>query len=277
MESLVGRLARLRIVLVEPTYNGNLGQVARAMSNFGLRRLALVGGKADPSSDEARWFARDEAEAVLESAERFDSLREAVADCKRVIGTSRRLGRRRGTGLSPEALFREERPWDRDGDTALVFGREADGLTTLELDQCQSTIWIPTDPGHPSLNLAHAVAIVGYALSSVAREELDALPERDEIVPAEREPVEAMFQHARRVWLRIGYLHPQNPDAILRAWRKIFARTEVDARDVRVVRALLRQTEWVAKVAGLPQGGPGEDATLFDKHGENKLTREEGE
>lgn len=267
MESLVEAFSRLRVVLVEPTYDGNLGQVARAMSNFGLTRLHLVGGAADPESDEARWYARDEARGLLEGAVRHETLRGALADCKTVIATSRRKGRNRGPVELPEELFPRLRPWRFPWETALVFGREAHGLSTAEVDLCQHLVWIPSDPAHPSLNLAHATAVIGYSLSRAAREDLSAEPEKEVTIPADREAVEAMFQHARRVWVRIGYLNYQNPDAILRAWRKLFARTGLTERDVRVVRALLHQTEWVAKVAGIPPGGPEEAPPgLFDKH-----------
>lgn len=267
MESLVEAFSRLRVVLVEPTYDGNLGQVARAMSNFGLTRLQLVGGAADPASDEARWYARDEAQKVLELAVRHDTLRGALADCKTVIATSRRRGRNRGPVELPEELFPRLKPWKLPWETALVFGREAHGLSTAEVDLCQHLVWIPSDPAHPSLNLAHATAVIGYALARAARGDLGAEPEKEVVIPADREAVEAMFQHARRVWVRIGYLHYQNPDVILRAWRKLFARTGLTQRDVRVVRALLHQTEWVARVAGIPPGGPEEaPPELFDKH-----------
>jgi TrmH family RNA methyltransferase len=278
MEPLSGTLERIRIVVVEPTYDGNLGQLARAMSNFGLTRLVLVGGSADPGSDEARWYARAEASAVLDGARRVDSLLEGIADCRTVIGTSRRLGKKRGPAQTPESLFESLRPWALDWPTAIVFGREAHGLSTEELDLCQHLMWIPTDPGHPSLNLAHAVAVVGYVLARAARSDLGAGPVEQPFEPADPESVEAMFQHARRVWLRIGYLHHQNPDAILRRWRRIFARSGLDEKDIRVVRAVLHQTEWVAKVAGIPPGGPQEAPEgMFDKHGAYRLTREEGE
>ncbi len=268
MESLVERFGVIRVVLVEPSYNGNLGQVARAMSNFGLRRLALVRGAADPDSDEARWFARDEAADILDRAERFETLDAAVASARSVIGTSRRMGRKRGTGMLPEELFSQLAPWNQVYETALVFGPEASGLSTAQIDRCQRTIWIPSDPAHPSLNLAHAVAVTGYALARCARQESGAPPSRELPEPADRETIEAMFQHARRVWVRIGYLNVQNPDAILRSWRRLFARTELSEHEVRIVRSLVHQMEWVAKVAGIPPGGPDEaDPELFDKHG----------
>ncbi|GAB4223707.1 MAG: tRNA (cytosine(32)/uridine(32)-2'-O)-methyltransferase TrmJ [Acidobacteriota bacterium] len=264
--SLEHELRRIRVVLVEPTYSGNLGQVARAMRNFGLTSLWLAGGRADPDADEARWYAREEGGLVLDRARRVDSFDEAVRGCRTVIGTSRRLGRRRGPAHPPEVLWRALAPWARPWETALVFGREAHGLSTPELDRCTDLLWVPTDPACPSLNLAHAVAVVGYTLASAARDALGRTPEVAIAEPAPHEEVQAMFDHARRVWLRIGYLHYQNPDAILRHWRKIFGRARLTEHEVRIVRALLHQTDWVAGRAGLPEGGAREAPELFDKH-----------
>lgn len=267
MQSLVSSFERIRVVLVEPRYNGNLGQVARAMRNFGLSRLYLVGGRADPGSDEARWYARDEGMPVLEAARRVATLDEALAGCRMTIATTRRLGKRRGPAHTPEEVLAETRPWAVPHETALLFGREAHGLSTAEVDRALRLLWIPSDPAGPSLNLAHAVAVVGYALARCARADLGEEPRPLEPEPAPVEEVEAMFRHARRVWLRIGYLHAQNPDAILRRWRQILGRALLSEYDVRVIRALLHQTEWVAKVAGIPPGGPPEaPAGLFDKH-----------
>lgn len=266
-ESLEQTFARLRVVLVEPTYDGNLGQVARAMRNFGLTELALVGGKADPNSDEARWYGRAEGAGILDRAQRFETLEAAVADCKCVIGTSRRVGQERGPATEPEPLWRELRPWRDPWTTALVFGREANGLYSHELDLCQHAILLPTDPGCPSLNLSHAVAVLGYTLAQAARADLAHPPSVPELVPAAHDITEAMYAHARRVWVRIGYILTPNPDTFLRRWRRIFGRARLTESEVRVVRALLHQTDWVAEIAGLPQGGAKEAGPgVFDKH-----------
>lgn len=270
--SLVDTFARIRVVLVEPTYNGNLGQVARAMRNFGLLQLSLVGGKADPDSDEARWYARDEGQCILDGARRWASLPEALADCRTVIGTSRRLGGGRGPAVDPEPLFRNIRPWRLPWETALVFGREAHGLWTEELDLCQHLLTIPSDPGCPSLNLSHAVSLVGFVLSQTARADLaNELPPPVEdpaaSPPAGHDLLEAMFNQAKRVWVRIGYFNTPNPDTKLRRWRKIFNRAQLSESDVRVIRSMLHQTDWVASKAGLPPGGAKDlPSGFFDKH-----------
>lgn len=267
MESLQPVLERVWVVLVEPRYDGNLGQVARAMRNFGLSRLALVGGRANPRSEEAIWYAREEGEPVLLGAQRFATLREAVATCRTVIGTSRRLGRNRGPCRTPDETWAATRPWERDWETAIVFGREAHGLFTEELDLCGELLWIPSDPGCPSLNLSHAVTVIGYSLANATRAALGSSPAMEEPERATAEDLEAMYQHVRRVWARIGYLHFQNPDAILRRWRKIFGRAKLTPYDVSIVRALAHQIDWVAKVAKIPEGGPREAPPgFFDKH-----------
>lgn len=267
MSVLTDALARVRVVLVEPEYNGNLGQVARAMRNFGLGRLDIVGGKADPDSDEARWYARAEGQVILDGVRRHASLAAAVADCRTVIGTSRRVGHDRGHGSDPDAVFREATPWAVPWDSALVFGREANGLYTPEIDMCQWHVLIPSDEACPSLNLSHAVAVTGYALAQAARAGLE-VPARETVLPpAAHDLLEAMYAHAKRVWVRIGYIQTPNPSTFLRRWRRIFGRARLTESDVRVVRALLHQTDWVAEVADLPKGGPTEaEPGVFDKH-----------
>ncbi len=267
MENLVEKLARVRVVLVQPMYNGNLGQAARAMRNFGLSRLVLVGGEADPESNEARWYARAEGQPILDGAQRVDSLPAALADCRMVIGTSRRSGRDRGPAGGPEEVFAALRPWRSPWPTALVFGNETSGLASGDFDLCQHHILIPTDPGCPSLNLAHAVAVVGYVLARAVREDGGAAEAPAAAPPATHAVLEAMYAHARRVWVRIGYILTPDPDTMLRRWRRIFGRARLTESDARVVRALLHQTDWCAEVAGIPQGGA-KDAPpgFFDKH-----------
>ena len=68
-------------------------------------------------------------------------------------GCGEGAGPRRGLqtpGISAQALARSDRR------VALVFGREADGLTTAELDACSSSVEIESSN---SLNLSHAVGI----------------------------------------------------------------------------------------------------------------------
>src|SRR5712692_11384623 len=98
-------LENIRIVLVEPKGSGNIGSVARAMKNMGLKDLAIV-GRGRTKSFWARAMAVH-AREILESTGRFATLREAVADCGLVVGTTTRGGLYRDHSRAPRTTAPE--------------------------------------------------------------------------------------------------------------------------------------------------------------------------
>ncbi|MDR0638593.1 MAG: RNA methyltransferase [Spirochaetaceae bacterium] len=155
------RLSDIVIVLSRPAESGNIGAVCRAMKNMGLFRLRLV---APEINDTAALLARAvHAGNVWKSAQTFDTLADAVADCAIVVGTSRRRGHKRKTiTMNPHELAGYLA--GREGNAALVFGNERTGLETAELARCNLASHIDADSGFPSLNLSHAVQIYCYEL-----------------------------------------------------------------------------------------------------------------
>ena len=131
-----------------------------------------------------------------------------------------------------------------DGSTvAFVFGREDRGLHTRELDLCHAFVTIPTADDYPSMNLSHAVALLLYELSKKRRvADTSANGNR---MPAQAGDIENMFQHMRRTLLEAEYLDPQNPDHILRAFRRLFGRSGLDAREVRILQGLWSRMDWI--------------------------------
>jgi hypothetical protein len=76
---------RLRVVLVRTRNPLNIGAVARVMSNFGFLNLRLV-QPFEASFREARSAVG--AVELLENAQVFDSVAEAIGDCSMVVGAS---------------------------------------------------------------------------------------------------------------------------------------------------------------------------------------------
>ncbi len=233
-------LDNIRIVLVAPRGSGNIGSVARAMKNMGLNDLAIV-GHGRTQSFSARAMAAH-AREILKDSRRFTTLREAVADCGLVVGTTCRGGLYRDHSRSPRVTAPEIVAAARSGKCALVFGPEDHGLDNEELKHCQALITIPTDPGYPSLNLAQAVTICLYEIFLSTLEKVPA--EAIERAPAES--VERLFDKMKHSLLEIGYLDSQNPDHILFAFRRIFGRAGLEEKDVRILTGLFRQIEWYA-------------------------------
>src|SRR5574342_549575 len=95
-------LANIRIVLVRSRGSGNIGSIARAMKNLAARELAIV-GPARTRSVWARAMAvhgRD----ILSKARHYETLRDAIADCALVVGTTCRSGLYRQHSETPREI-----------------------------------------------------------------------------------------------------------------------------------------------------------------------------
>jgi tRNA/rRNA methyltransferase len=57
--------------------------------------------------------------------------------------------------------------------------------------------------------------------------------------------MEGLFMHMRRTLLDIDFLDPQNPDHILRSFRRIFGRAGLNDREVRILHGLWSRVDWV--------------------------------
>jgi len=174
---------------------------------------------------------------LLEGAELFPDLPTALADCRLAVGTTRRFGKyREGLMLLDQAAPEMVRQ-AQAGPVALVFGREDKGLKTEELDLCQQFITIPTDERLPSMNLAQATALCLYELFKAAQGLSGGVVKQRK--QASVQSREGLFAHFRQTLLDIGFLNPQNPDHILRTYRRVFGRAGLDEREVRVFRGML--------------------------------------
>lgn len=247
----------LCVVLVAPSGALNIGSVARAMANFGVADLRLVTPQTDHLQDAARKMAV-KATPILEQATIHDDLASALRDCHFALGTTRRFGKYRENLLHPDEAAQTLLPLLSKGRVALVFGREDRGLKTEELDLCQRLITIPTSDALPSMNLAQSVAVCLYEVAKVhgagnatgAGRKLATVTQ-----------LEDLFEHMRRSFREIGYLDPQNPEHILRAIRRFLGRAALDPREVRILRGMLSQIDWVESERRRFEG-EGDDETL---------------
>lgn len=156
-------MPQLRVILVDPLYQGNVGHVARSMMNFGVTDLAFVAGVA--LGDEARDRAVH-AQKVLDDAPRCGSLDEAGAGCDLLVGFTARMTGQEGKYRRNPVDLRDWAPKAaaHPGRIGLVFGREDRGLTNEDADRCDVLVCIPTHEMYRSMNLAHAATVALYAI-----------------------------------------------------------------------------------------------------------------
>lgn len=180
-------MPEIRIVIVGPKYEGNVGAIARSMANFNLKELYLV--NPCELGDDAYRRSKHGSE-VLENAVIVTSLEEAVKDCFMVVGTSgvTTKGDRNYTRVPVPVREFAEHCRGYPERIAVVFGREDIGLLQDELNMCDALITIPTGDEYPIMNLSHAANIVMYEFFQV-----DSVPRRPE--PADRNEKERMFDY----------------------------------------------------------------------------------
>lgn len=231
-------MPRIRIVLVEPREAGNVGAVARAMKNFGLSDLWIVGEHPQllPVSG---WWASG-ADDLLESARFAPQLADALADAHLTVATTSMRGRTSPVTFTARTLAERASSMDEEQRIALVFGREDRGLTTEELVLCQFTAAIPTNDAFPTMNLAQSLCVFAYELSGTAAKSGTA----DERELPDAATVERIHERAKELLLRVGFLHENNPDRIYADLRAVVARTSLDVREAAIALGIIRQIEW---------------------------------
>jgi tRNA/rRNA methyltransferase len=231
----------VRIVLHQPRFPENIGAAARAMRNMGLRRLAVV----QPENfieERVRMLATHVAGDVVDAITRFDSLADALADCQYVVGTTARLGGERQTVVSPPVMARRLVTISQANEIALVFGPEDRGLTNADIRLCHALVNIPTD-AFASLNLAQAVMVMCYELFTAK------IADEGRFQPrlATRHELDGMCDQLRDILVRISYINPENPDYWMNRLRHFGTRLQLRAREVSIIRGIIRQVEWFAR------------------------------
>jgi tRNA/rRNA methyltransferase len=225
------------IVLVRPQLGENIGKAARAMLNFGLTDLRLVAPR-DGWPNPAAGPAASGADLVLEQAQVFATVAEAVHDIPHVYATT---VRKRGLVMpvvTPEEAAREMRGHEER--SAILFGAERSGLETDEVAIAGKIVTVPINPEFRSLNLAQAVILLAYEWSK----------HQVLMVPTEGEPREPRATQAQLEGLigqldealeEADYFHP--PDrtpATKNTIRTILTKAGWSNREVQALRGMIR-------------------------------------
>jgi TrmH family RNA methyltransferase len=230
---------RLCVVLVRTRNPLNIGAVARVMSNFGFLEFRLV-QPFEASFREARSAVG--AEELLQRAQVFESLAEAIGDCSMVVGTTavrdRELHQR--VEMLPAAAARVRHTLARER-VAILFGSEKTGLSTDDLDHCNLLLRIPTREEHVSLNLAQAVAVTLY---EIARENAVS---RTEVTGESMATVENLERITAVLFENLsasGYVKGDSDAATEQKLRRLVKRLKLSEADAELWLGMLRKMNW---------------------------------
>jgi tRNA/rRNA methyltransferase len=184
------------------------------------------------------------ASSVLQAAEQFQSVAEAVADCSLVVGTT--AGRKREL-KQPLVALPDAGPKVREqlavGRVAVLFGSEKRGLSNEDFTHCQWLVTIPTLEQHPSMNLGQAVAVCLYEFTRQVSE----LPEPRSDARASAGELEHITTTMFEMLTNSGYVKPRSGASSLEKLRRLVRRLDLDAADAELFLGMLRKIEWKLK------------------------------
>ncbi len=230
------------VVLVRPQLADNIGACARAMANGGLFHLRLVAPR-DGWPQHKAWRNSSGAHRILDEAQVFDSVAEAVADLHRVFATCPRprhiikpVLTARGAAVELRAIGA------RALRAGVLFGPERAGLDNDDMAHADALVRYPLNPAFLSLNLAQAVMVVAYEWWLAD----DGTPPRalmtNETRVATKAELENFLTHLVDQLDACGFLRnlPKRP-GMVRNIRHLFERGEVTEQELRTLHGVVTE------------------------------------
>ncbi len=228
--------SKIRVVLVEPEHEGNIGSIARVMKNFDLKELWLVKPRVQVGVEASAYAVN--AKDIILSAHVVPSLLEALVDVDFVVGTTAKVGWSSRnvlrTPIHPK-LFTKYVP-ARHGRVALLLGRESKGLSNRELNLCDLLVTIPASPSYHTLNVAAAAAILFYELFTAGIDEGSLRK-----VEAEDRALRTIEGYFEEICEALE-LTPHKEELTIRAFRNVLHRSYVSQREASLLIGAMRRT-----------------------------------
>jgi tRNA/rRNA methyltransferase len=195
------------VILVRPQLVENIGMAARAMANCTLTEMRLVAPRDPWPLDEVHRRRMEAASSgagdILDRAQVFATLPEAIADLNHVYATTARSHDMVSHILTAKAAAPDMIARANEGQKiGVLFGPERTGLENSDIVLANAKVTVPLNPAFSSLNLAQAVLVIGYEYYQA----LDATPPEQ---------------------LHVGNSRPATRDEYLNFYRRL--ETELDA------------------------------------------------
>ena len=230
------------IILVRPQMGENIGAAARAMLNFGLTRMRVVGPRDGWPNPKAVAMASG-AGRVLDGAGLFADVPSAIADCDYVFATTARGRELKKPVMTPARAMDHARALSAEGKrVGILFGPERAGLENEDVVLANAIVTVPVNPEFPSLNLGQCVLLMGYEW---ARQKSEVAPEvmnfaRTEFAQAHE--IEALAKHFEERLEAAGFFFPPAKAPGMKvSLRNMWSRLPLTTAEVRTFHGMLRQ------------------------------------
>ena len=235
-------------ILVRPQMGENIGAAARAMLNFGLDRMRIVGPRDGWPNPKAVAMASG-AGRLLDHAGLFADLPAAIADCDFLFATTARGRELVKEVVTPERAMEMTRALGAEGKrVGVLFGPERAGLENDDIVRANAIVTVPVNPDFPSLNLAQCVLLLGYEWQRQGTTVAPSVMELARTEFAKREDIDRLADHFEERLDAAGFFFPATKVAGMKAnLRNMWGRLGRTRAEVQPFHGMLRQMAFKLK------------------------------
>ena len=227
----------IEFILVEPSHSGNIGACARAIKNMGFEKLAIV--KPRKTITEEAFHRAKSAKDILENAVIYESFDQAIEEKNLILATSARE-----TTIPWPTFYIDEISEEIKGElksektkSAIIFGREDNGLSNEELQKCHIHLVIPTSDEYSSLNLSHALQLVAFEIRKIYLDNNVSISEEKDLVSNLEN--EKLLEHLMEVLKKIDFYDPKSSKQVKTRIERLIKKIRLDKMEMGILRGFL--------------------------------------
>ena len=230
------KISKPSIILVKPQLPENIGLVARAMQNCGLKKLILISPKKQWPNQKAIDAAAN-AKVIINKVKIFNSINEAVSNFNFVIATSaRKRFLRKPHKKNYLSLFKELPNYKK---IAILFGPEQSGLSNNDLMLCACIFTIPTFSNNSSLNLAHSVLIMSYKWQEYFMQFTFKSSKKNDV--SDKKSFEVFMEYLKNELNNSGFLYPkEKSNSMFNNVQSMFLRAKLSKKEIQTLWGMIK-------------------------------------
>lgn len=229
-------------VFIRPQMGENIGAAARAMLNFGLTHMRIVAPRDGWPNPKAIAMASG-AGCVLDQAQLFSDVSDAIADCHYIFATTARNRELVKPVMAPKRAAQIIEETTSSGKkVAILFGPERSGLENDDLVFANSLISVPVNPDFPSLNLAQSALLIAYEWQMLKNSTPNEVMNYVKTEPATALDIHNLANHFEERLEQVGFFHPPEKVAHMKLnFRNMWARLGLTRAEIQTFHGILKQ------------------------------------
>ena len=221
----------ISFILNKPQLSENIGACARAIKNFGFKKLILINPKPIFPNDKILATSVGAKDIITQSKE-HDTLEQALSEIDIVIATSARFRNKNIKHINLEDLkkinFKKK--------IGFLFGSEASGLSNDEISYANYTLQIATNPNFKSLNLSHSLIIVAQYVSRIIKSKNLSFKKSKKVKSASKKEIQSMLSFCIKNLDEINFFKPiEKRPKMLENLRNIFYKMDLSDKETRIL------------------------------------------